>query len=532
VFPPVLRVRITSTATFIIQIGFRVLHFFQLIKQEKVVKVEAKEVVGAARLFRHYVDGSFVDTATTFADVNPVDGTIVARVCEADEQTVDRAVRAARAAQRAEWGRSTAAQRAAWLHRIADGIEARFDDFVDAEVADTGRPIVQARTLDVTRGIANFRTFANLIVSAGSECFETHAADGGEYMNYVMRKPLGVVGIISPWNLPLLLLTWKVAPALAMGNCVVAKPSEETPGSATLLAEVIHEAGLPRGVFNLIHGHGPNAAGEFLTRHPGISAITFTGESRTGSTIMKTVADGVKDISFELGGKNAAVVFADADFDAAVEGVLKSSFTNAGQVCLCSERVYVERPIFERFVTALKARSEAIRVGAPGDPDTTMGPLISRGHREKVLSYFRLAVEEGATVVTGGDVPLFGDARDDGAFVQPTIWTGLSDTARCVTEEIFGPVCHIAPFDGEDEVIGRVNDSAYGLAASVWTTHLARGHRVAKRIQTGIVWLNAWFVRDLRTPFGGTKLSGLGREGGRHSLDFYSELTNVCVRIA
>jgi aminomuconate-semialdehyde/2-hydroxymuconate-6-semialdehyde dehydrogenase len=494
-----------------------------------------QEASGAARvprLLQNYIDGEFVASATTFDDLSPVDGTLVARVCEADAQAVDRAVRAAAAAQRAGWGETTPAQRAAWLTRIADGIEARFDEFVAAEVADTGRPLAQARTLDVARGIANFRTFADLIRTAHSECFETYAADGAEYMNYVTRKPLGVVGIISPWNLPLLLFTWKVAPALAMGNCVVAKPSEETPGSATLLAEVMHEAGLPRGVFNLIHGHGPNAAGEFLTRHPEISAITFTGESRTGSTIMKTVADGVKDISFELGGKNAAVVFADADFDAAVEGVLKSSFTNAGQVCLCSERVYVERPIFERFVAALKARTEAIRVGAPDDPATTMGPLISRGHREKVLSYFRLAVEEGATVVTGGGVPAFGDARDEGAFVQPTIWTGLPDTARCVTEEIFGPVCHIAPFDSEEEVIRRVNDSAYGLAASVWTTHLARGHRVAKRIETGIVWLNAWFVRDLRTPFGGSKLSGIGREGGRHSLDFYSELTNICVRVA
>lgn len=484
------------------------------------------------QIFRHYIDGEFTSTPTTFEDLNPVTGTLIARVCEATQKTVNDAVRAAHKALKTGWAETTPSHRADWLDKIADGIESRFDDFVAAEVADTGRPHLQARTLDIARGIANFRTFADLIRTAGSEAFETFTADGGEYINYVTRKPLGVVGVISPWNLPLLLLTWKVAPALAMGNCVVAKPSEETPGSATLLAEVIHAVGLPRGVFNLIHGHGPNAAGEFLTRHPDISAITFTGESRTGSTIMKTVADGVKDISFELGGKNAAVVFADADFDAAVDGIVKSSFTNAGQVCLCSERVYVERPIFDRFVAALKARTEALRVGAPDDPATTMGPLISSGHREKVLSYFRLAVEEGATVVTGGGVPVFGDARDNGAFVQPTIWTGLPDNARCVTEEIFGPVCHIAPFDSEDEVIRRVNDSAYGLAASVWTTHLARGHRVAKRIETGIVWLNAWFVRDLRTPFGGTKLSGIGREGGRHSLDFYSELTNVCVRIA
>ena len=489
-------------------------------------------MAGCSKLLQNYVNGRFVSGAKQFADINPADGSVIAQVAEADQPLVDEAVASARRALGGKWGHLSVPQRATMLYKIADGIEARFSEFLQAEVADTGKPVSLASKIDIPRGAANFRAFADLIKSAGLESFRTETQDGAAALNYAVRKPLGVVGIITPWNLPLLLLTWKVAPALACGNCVVAKPSEETPSSATLLAEVMHDIGLPPGVFNLIHGHGPNAAGEFLTRHPDISAITFTGESRTGSTIMKTVADGVKEISFELGGKNAAVVFADADFDAAVAGVLKSSFTNAGQVCLCSERVYVERPIFERFVAALKEKTEALQVGAPHDPATTMGPLISRGHREKVLSYFRLALEEGATVVTGGNVPQFGDERDQGAFVMPTIWTGLSDDARCVKEEIFGPVCHIAPFDSEDEVIGRVNESAYGLAASIWTTQLSRGHRVARQIETGIVWVNAWFVRDLRTPFGGTKLSGIGREGGRHSLDFYSELTNVCVRIA
>ncbi|AUT65495.1 2-hydroxymuconic semialdehyde dehydrogenase [Paraburkholderia terrae] len=480
---------------------------------------------------RHFIDGEFVDSTLTFANVSPIDGREVSRVAEADEAAVDAAVKAARRAQQGEWRSLSPSARADWLHRIADGIEARFDDFVAAEVADTGRPVAQARSLDIARGIANFRTFADLVRTAHGEFFETPTADG-HMLNYVTRKPLGVVGVISPWNLPLLLFTWKVAPALAMGNCVVAKPSEETPTSATLLAEVMRDIGLPRGVFNLIHGHGANAAGEWLTRHPDIDAITFTGESKTGSAIMKAVADGVKNVSFELGGKNAAVVFADADFDAAVEGVLRSSFTNAGQVCLCSERVYVERPIFERFVAALKEKTETLKVGSPYEAGTTTGPMISKGHRDKVLGYYALAVAEGATVVTGGGVPQFGNACDDGAFVQPTIWTGLPDDARCVTEEIFGPVCHIAPFDSEDEVVRRVNDSAYGLAASIWTTNLSRAHRVAPQIETGIVWVNAWFARDLRTPFGGAKLSGFGREGGRHSMDFYSELTNVCVRVA
>ncbi|MFM0005111.1 2-hydroxymuconic semialdehyde dehydrogenase [Paraburkholderia dipogonis] len=492
--------------------------------------VDARSPV--AKRLLHFVDGQFVDSVDSFPNISPIDGSELSRVAEAEKDVVDAGVRAAKRAQRGPWGKLNAGERADWLHRIADGIQARFDDFVAAEVADTGRSVSQARSLDIARGIANFRTFADLVRTAGSEFFETSTADGGEYINYITRKPLGVVGVISPWNLPLLLFTWKVAPALAMGNCVVAKPSEETPTSATLLAEVMRDIQLPAGVFNLIHGHGTNAAGEWLTKHPDVDAITFTGESKTGSAIMKAVADGVKNVSFELGGKNAAVVFADADFDAAVDGVVQSSFTNAGQVCLCSERVYVERPIFERFVAALKKKTEALKVGSPYDQGTTTGPLISKGHREKVLSYFRLAVEEGATVVTGGGVPSFGNACDDGAFVQPTIWTGLPDTARCVTEEIFGPVCHVAPFDSEEEVVERVNDSAYGLAACVWTTNLARGHRVAKQIETGIVWLNAWFVRDLRTPFGGSKLSGFGREGGRHSMDFYTESTNVCVKVA
>ena len=477
-----------------------------------------------------YVDGAFVTTGKRFANTSPIDGSCIAEVCEADAPLVDRAVRAARAALDGPWGALSPAERAQVLHRIADGIEARFEDFVAAEVADTGRLVEQARSLDVARGIANFRTFADLVKVGGGETFEARTPTG-DLLNYTVRKPHGVIGIISPWNLPLLLLTWKVAPALACGNCVVVKPSEETPSSATLLAEVMHDAGLPPGVFNLLHGFGPGSAGEFLTKHPMVDAITFTGESRTGEAIMKVAAEGVREVSFELGGKNAAVVFADADFDAAVEGVLKSSFTNSGQVCLCSERVFVERPIFERFVAALKQKTEALRIGYPDEPGVHMGSLISQGHRQKVLSYFALAVEEGATVVTGGRVPHFGDARDHGAFVLPTIWTGLPDDARCNVEEVFGPVCHIAPFDSDDEVVRRVNDSKSGLAAAVWTTSLKRAHAVSRRLHVGIAWVNTWFTRDLRTPFGGARLSGLGREGGRHSLDFYSEISNICIQL-
>jgi aminomuconate-semialdehyde/2-hydroxymuconate-6-semialdehyde dehydrogenase len=482
-------------------------------------------------LLRNYVDGKFVSSESTFSNINPVDGVLIADVCEADAATVDAAVRAAQAALKGPWGKFSVQERAALIHKVADGIEARFEDFVAAEVADTGRPVHQARTLDIARAITNFRTFADLIKTANTDLFEMNTADGAGALNYTVRKPLGVIGIISPWNLPLLLFTWKVAPALACGNTVVAKPSEESPSSATLLAEVMHDAGVPPGVFNLIHGFGKDSAGEFLTQHPGISALTFTGESKTGSAIMKAVADGVKEVSFELGGKNAAVVFADADFDAAVAGVLRSSFTNSGQVCLCSERVYVQRPIFDKFVAALKAATENLKIGYPQEDGVDMGPLISHGHRDKVLSYYKLALEEGATVVTGGGIPAFNDERDGGAYVQPTIWTGLPDDARCVTEEIFGPVCHIAPFDDEDEVVARVNDSDYGLACALWTTNLSRAHRVSRQIHVGLVWVNTWYLRDLRTPFGGVKLSGLGREGGRYSLDFYSDVANICIKL-
>lgn len=489
------------------------------------------QLPASLRETRNYVDGEFIATGRTFDNICPVDGSVLAQVHEVDQTVVDRAIAAARRAVQGEWGTLPVGRRADYLHQVAHVIERRFDEFLAAEVADTGRPLSQARQLDVYRGIHNLRTFADLGRHAHSEFYETQLADGSNLINYVKRRPLGVVASISPWNLPLLSLTWKAAPALICGNGVVCKPSEETPSSATLLAEAFDEVGVPAGAFNVIHGFGAGSAGALLAAHPGIDAMTFTGESSTGAAIMQAVADGVKEISFELGGKNAAVVFDDADFDAAVDGVLRSSFTNAGQVCLCSERVYVQAPVFERFVAALKAKTQALKVGWPDEPDVFMGSLISRRHRDKVLSYFELAEREGATVVCGGGVPRFGDARDQGAFVLPTIWTGLPDGARTVTEEIFGPVCHIAPFDTEEEVIARVNHSAYGLASSLWTSNLARAHRVAPRLDVGIVWVNTWFSRDLRTPFGGTKLSGIGREGGQFSLDFYSAISNICIKI-
>ena len=479
---------------------------------------------------KNYLNGEFVDSESRFPNINPVNGQLVADVAEASRDIVDRAVQAARHALEGEWGQLPVNQRCDLLIEVADGINRRFDEFVDAEIADTGKPLSQARTLDIPRGAANFKVFAELARSRGSECYETHTDDGGA-LNYSVNKPLGVIGVISPWNLPLLLLTWKVAPALAAGNTVICKPSEETPSTATLLAEVTNSVGLPAGTFNLIHGFGPGSAGEFLTSHAGVDAITFTGESATGSAIMKSVADTVKPVSFELGGKNAAIVFEDADFDAAVAGTARSSFTNCGQVCLCTERVYVQRPIFDRFVAALKEQAESLVIGWPQEESTTTGPLVSKAHRDKVLSYYQLAREEGANVITGGGTPTFGDERDQGAYVDPTILTGLTEQARCVKEEIFGPVCHIAPFDTETEAINMANDSAYGLAGAVWTSDLKRAHRVARQIEAGIVWVNTWYLRDLRTPFGGVKLSGIGREGGLHSLSFYSEPTNICIKL-
>ncbi len=481
---------------------------------------------------RNFIGGKYVDGGgRRFENISPVDGSVVSIVHEADRNDVDAAVRAARAALDGPWGKLGVAERADLVAAIAGEITRRFDDFLLAEVNDTGKPVTLASHLDIPRGAANFKIFADIVRNVPTEAFEMTTPDGGRALNYSVRRPRGVVGVISPWNLPLLLMTWKVGPALACGNTVVVKPSEETPSTATLLGEVMNTVGIPPGVYNVVNGFGPNSAGEFLTQNRGVDAFTFTGETSTGTAIMKVAADGVRPVSFELGGKNAAVVFADCDFDAAVEGTSRSCFANTGQVCLGTERVYVQRPIFERFVSALKARAERFRYGVPDDAETTMGPLVSIGHRDKVLSYYEKAAAAGATVVTGGGVPQLSPALTGGAWIQPTIWTGLGDDSAVLREEIFGPCCHISPFDSEDEVIARANDSAYGLDAAVWTRDLSRAHRVAGKLEVGLVWVNSWFLRDLRTPFGGSKQSGIGREGGVHGLEFYSELRNVCIKL-
>jgi aminomuconate-semialdehyde/2-hydroxymuconate-6-semialdehyde dehydrogenase len=481
--------------------------------------------------FLNYINGEFVATDKTFEKRAPVNNQIIGMVHEAGLAEVDQAVTAAREALKGDWGKLTTVKRVEMLYAVADEINRRFDDFLEAEIADTGKPRSLASHIDIPRGAANFKVFADIIKNVPNETFQMDTPDGGKAINYAIRKPLGVIGVICPWNLPLLLMTWKVGPALACGNTVVIKPSEETPGTATLLGEVFEKVGVPKGVYNVVHGFGPNSAGEFLTKHQGVNGITFTGETRTGEAIMAAAAKGVRPVSFELGGKNAAIVFEDCDFDKAIAGVTRSAFENCGQVCLGTERVYVQRPIFDKFVAALKLKAEGLKVGPPNEPGVGLGPLISAEHKEKVTSYYAKAVAEGATVVTGGGVPKMADELKDGHWVQPTIWTGLPETATVIREEIFGPCCHIAPFDTEEEAIALANNTTYGLATSVWTENIGRAHRMAEAIEVGLCWINSWFLRDLRTPFGGAKGSGIGREGGVHSLEFYTELRNVCVKL-
>ena len=482
---------------------------------------------------KNFIDGEFFSSSANkfFDKRSPVNNQVIAQVAEASQADVDAAVRAAHSALNGEWGKMTVDQRVEMLYAVANEITRRFEDFVAAEMADTGQPNHVMRHVFIPRGAANFKVFADVVKNVAAESFTMATPDGRGAVNYAVRNPKGVVGVISPWNAPFMLMTWKVGPALACGNTVVVKPSEETPMTSALLGEVMNAVGMPKGVFNVVNGFGPDSAGEFLTHHPMVDAITFTGETRTGTAIMKAAAEGMRDISFELGGKNAGVVFADANFDDAVNGIFRSVFLNSGQVCLGTERVYVERPIFDKFVAALKAKAEAVKYGRPEDHGSDYGPLISAEHKQKVMSYYKKAVDEGATVVTGGGVPNMPDDLKDGHWIQPTIWTGLPETASVVQEEIFGPCCHIRPFDTDEEVIKLANDTQYGLSTTIWTTNLARAHTVAAKIDVGITWVNSWFLRDLRTAFGGSKQSGIGREGGVHSLEFYTETRNICIKL-
>jgi aminomuconate-semialdehyde/2-hydroxymuconate-6-semialdehyde dehydrogenase len=482
-----------------------------------------------------FIDGRARETDKRFDDVNPCTGQRAHEVCEADVAGVDEAVQAASRAMRGPWRTKSPAMRATLLEKVADGIDARREEFIRAEIEDTGKPIALAGVLDIPRGAQNFRAFAQQLRTMGEQSFTTHSDDGTRALNLIVHEPLGVVGVICPWNLPLLLMTWKVAPALAAGNAVVVKPSEETPQTAVLLGEVMKAAGVDDGVYNVVHGFGPGSAGQAIVEHKDVAAITFTGESKTGSAIMGMAAPTLKRLSFELGGKNAAIVFDDADVDDAVAGTLRSCFWNTGQICLCTERVYVQRSIYARFVEQLAAGAKKRVLGDPHASTTTMGPLISRAHQAKVLGYFENTAWDpkhgAATIVTGGSAAQPPEGFAGGFWVEPTIWTDVDDQHPLVTEEIFGPCTVVMPFDDDDEAIRRANASVYGLCCAVWTRDLQRAHRVSRAVDAGLVWVNTWYLRDLRTPFGGKKRSGIGREGGRFSFDFYAEPKNICIKL-
>jgi len=475
----------------------------------------------------NFIAGSFQPAASgqTIDDLSSVTGERLCTIPRSGGQDVDDAVTAAKAALTGEWGQSTVAERADLLEAIAAVIESRLEELAALESRDTGKPFRLAATIDIPRAISNFRFFASA-VRQHQDGFQEMAGA----INYTLRRPCGVVGLITPWNLPLYLLTWKTAPALAMGNTIVAKPSEITPMSATVLAEILHEVGLPPGVFNLVHGLGPET-GQAIVEHPQVSAISFTGGTSTGAIVGATASQRFKKLSLELGGKNPTVVFADCDMEKTVDGAVRAAFANQGQVCLCGSRLLVEKSIYSEFMERFVARVEQMKVGDPADPDTDMGAVISLAHRDKVESYLTLATEEGGTILTGGTRPALAAPLDRGAFITPAVIDGLTQECRTTQEEIFGPVVTSYPFEDEEAAIAMANGVQFGLAASVWTSDLSRAHRVSAALDVGMVWVNTWLMRDLRVPFGGVKASGVGREGGAHSLHFFSEAKNVCVKI-
>jgi aminomuconate-semialdehyde/2-hydroxymuconate-6-semialdehyde dehydrogenase len=470
--------------------------------------------MGAAR------SGQFIDK------VEPATGRVYARVPDSDEQDINAAVDAASSAFPA-WAATPAAERARLLLRLADLIDQNLERLARAESVDSGKPIALARSVDIPRAASNFRFFAHAVTQSSSEFFDTDQRT----FNYTLRRPRGVAGLISPWNLPLYLLTWKIAPAIATGNTCVAKPSEVTPMTAFLLSSLIEEAGIPAGVVNIVHGTGPRA-GAALVTHPGVPAISFTGSTGVGKWIAQNAGPMFKRLSLELGGKNPFAVFSDARMPDALDTATRAAFTNQGQICLCGSRLLVHKPIYHEFHAGLVHRAKALKVGDPLDDGTQQGALSSEQHREKVGSYVKLARELGGQVLCGGEPPPLSSLPErvrGGAFFLPTVIAGLDPKCRVEQEEIFGPVVTVQPFDNEDQAVLLANSTPYGLAATLWTSDLSRAHRVAARLDAGIIWVNTWMNRDLRTPFGGMKQSGVGREGGVEALKFFTEPRNVCV---
>lgn len=472
----------------------------------------------------HYIDGSFIPSSDWLDVYEPATATVYAHVARGSAQDVEQAVAAAERAF-PQWSALPASERAAILNRIADLLEANAETFAHDESRDQGKPIWLARTLDIPRAIANLRFFAAAAMHVWTEA---HPAPG--LLNYTLRQPLGVVGCISPWNLPLYLLTWKIAPALAFGNTVVAKPSELTPLTATRFAQLCQQAELPPGVLNIVHGVG-SESGAAIVEHPRIRAISFTGSTATGQFIARTAGPMFKKLSLELGGKNPTIVFADADLDTAIGQIARAGFLNQGEICLCGSRLLVERRIMNEVVERLVEHVRTMRVGDPLDEETQIGALVSEPHYRKVLGAIEQARRDGGTIVVGGRAVHPAGRCAHGWFVEPTIITGLPPRCPANQEEIFGPVVTVLPFDDEEQAIALANDVRYGLAASIWTQHLERAHRVAAKLDCGIVWINCWMIRDLRTPFGGTKHSGIGREGGWEAYRFFTEAKNVCIKV-
>ncbi|HXH18970.1 MAG TPA: aldehyde dehydrogenase [Chitinophagales bacterium] len=475
----------------------------------------------------NYINGKMVPPASgRFIDnLNPATSEVYSRLPDSDASDVDLAVRSAEKAF-PSWSCCGAEKRAVLLNTIAGLIEKNLEEFALAETNDSGKPISLSRILDIPRAVSNFRFFASGIRHFASE---SHLMEGVS-LNYTLRQPVGVAGCISPWNLPLYLFTWKIAPALAAGCCVVAKPSELTPMTAFMLSKICMDAGLPDGVLNIVHGYG-NKAGQAICEHPGVKAISFTGGTATGKMIAQATASQFKKLSLEMGGKNPNIIFADCDFEKMLETTVRSSFSNQGQICLCGSRILVDEKIYNRFKKAFVEQAKKLKVGDPLDESVDSGSVISRNHFHKIMSYIESAKNDGGKILLGGSRVKIKGRCKNGYFIEPTIIEGLDPGCKINQEEVFGPVVTLIPFKSEDEALQIANSTLYGLASMIWTQDITRAIRVAQRIQTGIVWVNCWLVRDLRTPFGGMKNSGVGREGGWEALRFFTEAKNVCVKI-